>query len=235
MIRDLRRAPHALRRPPDYSSRMAPPITTVLFDLDGTLIDSIELIRQSFRHTMMTHRGAPPPEESWFHGLGTPLRTQFKVFSNDPVEIEAMLVTYREHNNANHDLLIKDYPGALDAVRALKAKGLKLGIVTSKQSKGAARGLKKGGFDGLFDVVVGADDVTAHKPDPTPVLHALKQLGMTPDRAIMVGDSPHDITSGRLAGARTAAALWGPFSRALLEPARPDLWLAKPREIATLA
>jgi pyrophosphatase PpaX len=210
-------------------------ITTVLFDLDGTLIDSIDLIRQSFRHTLLTHRDAVPPEDAWLQGLGTPLRTQFRAFTDDPAEIEAMMITYREYNNANHDAMIKEYPGAKDAVLSLKAKGVKLGIVTSKLTKGAHRGLARGGFDGVFSVVVGADDVTAHKPDPTPVLHALTLLGATADQAVFVGDSPHDINAGRRAGTRTAAALWGPFARTVLEPTHPDRWLTDPREMATLA
>ena len=211
------------------------PTTAVLFDLDGTLIDSIELIRQSFRHTMLTHRGQPPEESAWLSGLGTPLRTQFRAFTTDPDEIEAMMATYRAHNNANHDAMIKEYPGARDAVLALKARGIKLGIVTSKLTKGAHRGLARAGFDGLFNVVVGADDVTVHKPEAAPVLFALNHLGVSPAEAVMVGDSPHDITAGHRAGTRTAAALWGPFSRAVLEPTNPDRWLLQPSEMATLA
>ena len=210
-------------------------ITTVLFDLDGTLIDSIELIRQSFRHTIRTHYGKEPEENAWLSGLGTPLRTQFRVFTDDPGKIEALMATYREYNNAHHDAMIKEYPGAKEAVLALKARGIKLGIVTSKLTKGAHRGLARGGFTGLFDVVVGADDVTVHKPEAAPVLFALEKLGVKPDAAVMVGDSPHDITAGHRAGARTAAALWGPFSRAVLEPTHPDRWLTTPAEMASLA
>jgi pyrophosphatase PpaX len=210
-------------------------LSTVLFDLDGTLIDSIELIRQSLHHTLVKHRGQSPPADSWFKGLGTPLRTQFRAFTSDPAEIEAMFVTYQEHNRLHHDALLKEYPGALKAVLSLKSRGLKLGIVTSKLKIVAERGLARCGYDGVFDVLVASDDVTKHKPDPTPVLHALKLLGEQAGTAMYVGDSPHDITAGRSAGVRTAAALWGPFSRSLLEPTRPDFWLTRPEKMATLA
>ena len=212
-----------------------PTITAVLFDLDGTLIDSIELIRQSFRHTMRVHFGTEPKENDWLQGLGTPLRQQFRVFTQDAAQIEALMVTYREFNSANHDAMIKEYAGANAAVRSLKHRGIKLGVVTSKLTLGAHRGLAVGGFDGLFDVVVGADDVTVHKPEAAPVLFALDKLGIAPANAVMVGDSPHDITAGHRAGTQTAAALWGPFSRAMLEPARPHRWLTSPSEMATLA
>lgn len=212
-----------------------PATTVVLFDLDGTLIDSVDLIRQSFRHMLRTHRGIEPSEEAWLAGLGTPLRMQFRAYTSDPAEIEAMLATYQEHNLANHDRMVTAYPGAVEAVRSLKTRGIKLGIVTSKLTKNAKRGISVGGFDGLFDTIIGADETTVHKPDPTPVLHALKQLGAKADQAVFVGDSPHDITAGRRAGTRTAAALWGPFSRAVIEPAHPDQWLTKPSQMATLA
>ena len=86
-----------------------------------------------------------------------------------------------------------------------------------------------------MEVVIGADDVERHKPDPTPVLHALERLAVPPERAVYVGDSPHDIHAGRAARVKTAAALWGPFDRADLEPAGPDQWLERPVDMASLA
>ncbi|MBI4420244.1 MAG: HAD-IA family hydrolase [Gemmatimonadetes bacterium] len=214
---------------------MPPPtLTTFLFDLDGTLIDSVDLILTTYRHTLMVHRGSVPDDDVWLQGLGTPLWEQFKLFTNDPAEIEAMVATYREYNLAHHDVMVKRYPGVVEAVRALHQRGRKLGVVTSKLRGGTLRGLKVGGFDGLFDVLVGADDVDRHKPDPAPVLRALELLGAEPSMTVFIGDSPHDMVSGRAAGVRTAAALWGPFPREWLEPHQPDYWLTEPGEIATL-
>jgi pyrophosphatase PpaX len=210
-------------------------IDTILFDLDGTLIDSIELIRLSYVHALKVHRDIAPPHDFWLAGLGRPLRWQFAQFTADEREIEAMVATYRTYNLARHDEMVTAFSGAVEAVRALKARGAKLGIVTSKFREGAFRGLRHAGFgDELFDVVVGADDVALHKPDPAPVLMALAQLDVAPERAVMVGDSPHDLASGRDAGTATAAVAWGPFPRAELLATRPTFWLERTDEIVTL-
>jgi pyrophosphatase PpaX len=207
-------------------------IDTALFDLDGTLIDSIELIRQSYAHTLRVHRDFEPPLEFWLEGLGRPLRWQFAHFSADAAEIEAMVATYRAYNLERHDAMIRPFDGAVEAIALLKSRGLKLGVVTSKMHAGALRGLKHCGFEGLFDVVIGADNVDEHKPHPAPVRAALAQLGASAESAVMVGDSPHDLASGRAAGAFTAAVAWGPFPREQLLATAPDYWLETPREIA---
>ena len=92
--------------------------STFLFDLDGTLLDSVNLILSSYRHTALTHRGTAPDDAVWLAGLGTPLRTQLRYLSEDPAEIEAMADTYREHNLANHDRMVRPYDGVVEAVRA---------------------------------------------------------------------------------------------------------------------
>ena len=206
----------------------------ILFDLDGTLIDSIELILESYRHTMRVHRGDAMSDALWLEGLGTPLRAQFKSFTKDPAEIEAMIETYREWNMANHDRMVSAYPGALETVKALKQAGARMGIVTSKNLRGLNRGLTLCGFDGLFDSLITSDLPLASKPDAAPVHAALAQLGALPNQALMVGDSPHDIAAGRTAGASTAACLWGPFDRARLAQERPDHWLASFTDLAAL-
>ena len=208
---------------------------TVLFDLDGTLIDSIELIRQSYVHTVAAH-GLPERDAAfWLAGLGRPLRWQFAQFTADPAEIEAMVATYRAYNLAHHDALVTAFPGAVEAVRELHSRGIRLGIVTSKFRAGATKGLRWCGFDEhWFGSIVGADDVTEHKPHPAPVLKALSDLGVSAERAVMVGDSPHDLASGRSAGAKTAAVAWGPFSREELLATKPEHWLEEPRDIARL-
>ncbi len=210
------------------------PLEAVLFDLDGTLIDSIELIRQSYAHTLREHRDFEPPMDFWLQGLGRPLRWQFAHFTQDASEIEAMVATYRAFNLEHHDAMVTAFPGAVAAVQRLRDRGVELAIVTSKMRAGARRGLEHCGFGSLFDVIVGADDVSNHKPHAAPVLLALEQLGVSPEHAVMVGDSPHDLASGRSAGARTAAVAWGPFPREQLLATAPDYWLETPDRIATL-
>jgi len=200
---------------------------TILFDFDGTLVDSIELILESYRQTMRVHRpDGDWPDDLWVQGLGTPLRVQFRHFTDDPAEIEAMIETYREWNMANHDRMVTAYPGAVETVKELKAKGARMGIVTSKNLRGLNRGLDLVGMGGVFEAFVTSDMMEASKPDPAPVLAGIAQLGGDPATTLMVGDSPHDIAAGRDAGASTVACLWGPFTRERLEEERPDHWAA---------
>ena len=206
----------------------------VLFDFDGTLIDSTRLIIESYHHTMRIHRGTTLPDSEWIAGLGTPLRVQFRRFTDDPAEVQRMIETYREWNLAHHDEMVRAFPGAVDAVTGLKANGAQLGIVTSKNRHGVERGLTLCGFDGLFDEIVTSDDLEASKPDPAPVLAALARLDVPALSALFVGDSPHDIAAGRDAGTRTAACLWGPFERDTLAAERPDYWLNSFRELVPL-
>ena len=207
----------------------------VLFDLDGTLIDSTRLIIESYHHTMRVHRGRTLAEAEWIKGLGTPLRVQFRRFTDDPDEIQRMITTYREWNLAHHDEMVRVFPGAVEAVGALKRGGAKLGIVTSKNRHGVRIGLELCGFQEPFDTVITSDDLEASKPDPAPVAAALAALGEPAQAALFVGDSPHDIAAGRNAGTATAACLWGPFERAVLEAESPDHFLTSFDELPPLA
>lgn len=211
------------------------PFSTLLFDLDGTLIDSIDLILRSYRHTMRVHRGEEPPDDIWMEGLGTPLSVQFRRWTDDEVEIRAMVETYRTYNLAHHDELVRAYDGVVEQVLRLDAGGKTLGLVTSKMRGGALKGLRLVGIEAAFDVVVGSDEVTHPKPHPEPVLLALERLGRAPADAVFIGDSRHDIECGRAAGVKTAAVLWGPFDREHLEDLDPDYWLERPADLTTLA
>jgi pyrophosphatase PpaX len=209
-------------------------LSTFLFDLDGTLIDSVELILRSYRHTMRLHRGHEPADDVWMQGLGTPLWVQFRQFSEDPAEIEAMVATYREYNLAHHDALVRPYDGVVQAVLALRDQGKTLGLVTSKMRSGAVRGLRIAGLEDAFPIIVGSDEVTHPKPHPEPVLIALERLGAAPESAVFIGDSRHDLECGRAAGVKTAAVLWGPFDRAHLADLEPDYWLERPADLTLL-
>lgn len=209
-------------------------LRAVLFDLDGTLIDSIRLILDSYHHALAAHGLPARTDEDWLRGVGTPLWVQFEPWREHP-GIEALIATYREYNLAHHDRMVRPYPGAAEAVRALRQSGLHTGLVTSKNRSGAERGLRLCGLEGVMDVLVGADDVEHPKPHPEPVERAVRALGIAPAEAVYVGDSVHDMESGRAAGVRTAAALWGPFDRAALAPTRPDCWLDTPADLLSLA
>jgi len=206
-------------------------LTTVLFDLDGTLIDSVRLILDSYHHTLAAHGLEARSDDFWLAGLGTPLRVQFKHWSDDPVQLEAMIATYREYNLTHHDSMVTAYPGVIPVVRAIRRAGYRTGLVTSKNKPGAERGLKLVGLDTEMELVIGADDVVNPKPHHEPIEVALRRLGEPAEGALYVGDSVHDMESGRAAGVTTAAVLWGPFGREHLAPAGPNHWLERPEDL----
>jgi pyrophosphatase PpaX len=209
-------------------------IRAVLYDFDGTLADSTELIMRCYRHTMAAHLGHVPPDEEWLSGFGMTLETQLRRFARDEAMAEAMLDTYRDHQNGIHDELLRPFPGAAETVAELDRRGYLLAIVTSKHRRAAMRGMDLCGIVPHFDVIVTPEDVREPKPHPEPVLFALEKLGVAPEEALFVGDSPHDVASGKAAGTRTAAALWGPFPRAALESARPDALLQTQADVLRL-
>lgn len=211
-----------------------PPYQTLLFDLDGTLIDSVGLIFASYNHTLLVHRGEERDHDYWLAMLGKPLREQLAEFTSDAAEVEAMATTYREHNHGLHDELVTAYDGIVDLIRELEDRGNVLGLVTSKSRLGARRGLDLIGLQNSFQALICLEDVDRHKPNPEPVLAALDRLAVPANGAIYIGDSPHDLIAGRAAGTATAAVAWGPFSRAELDACEPDHWLEHPSDLLAL-
>ena len=187
----------------------------LLFDLDGTLVDSIELILGSARHAFIGFAGHVPTDDEWRVGIGRPLQAVLLEYATgDQVEADRLLVRYREYQMEHHDRLMHAYTGVVDTLRALHAAGHPLAIVTSKSDWLAQRALEFVGISDLFGALVGCDTCVNHKPHPEPVERALALLGEAPSNALLVGDSPHDIQSGRAAGVYTVGASWGAFSRA---------------------
>ena len=210
-----------------------PPLA-LLFDLDGTLVDSIELILSSFRYTFRQHVGEVPPDSKWIAGLGTPLFTQLKEFTQDDALARAMIATYRQYQLAHHDEFMRSYDGVSEAMAELRARGHTTAVVTSKMSDLAVRALDFTGLRDTIDVVIGMEDTQRHKPDPEPVRVALAKLGRAANEAVFLGDSPHDIASGNAAGVITVAAQWGPFSRQELDGANPGYQVLRMAEFPAL-
>ncbi len=207
---------------------------TYLFDLDGTLLDSIDLILESFHHTARVHRRPERSNAHWLKGIGTPLRVQLSQMADSDEDLEALLDTYRDYNLEHHDAMAKPYPGIVEVVKTLHQRDAKLALVTSKLSRGATRGLRLLGLEDEFPVRVCADDVVQGKPHPEPVFKALEALGAQPSDAVFIGDSDHDIEAGRRAGVETAAVSWGPFAREALEAAGPSRWIESPEELLAI-
>ncbi|HET7754778.1 MAG TPA: HAD-IA family hydrolase [Anaeromyxobacteraceae bacterium] len=205
----------------------------VLFDLDGTLIDSIDFILASVRHTF-ADRPRGPSDADWIAGIGTPLRAQLAEYADDDGDLERLVECYRQHQRAHHDEMTRCYAGVREAVAGIRADGHRVGVVTSKLVEPASRALRHVGLDEMIEVLVGADGCERHKPHPEPVLRALALLGAAPEAAVFIGDSPHDIAAGNAAGVATAAVLWGACSREVLLAARPRHVLAAVDELHPL-
>lgn len=197
----------------------------VLFDLDGTLIDSIELILNSARYAFEKLDREYPSDAEWLKGIGTPLSTIFRRFARDEADVQQLIAVYREYQMAHHDRLVREYDGTVATLRALRERGHPIGVVTSKSDATAYRGLAVIGAACLVDTVVGIQSSSRHKPHPEPVEVALARLGCAPERAFFVGDSVHDMEAGRAAGVATVGALWGPFTRQDLAPSHPKYFL----------
>ena len=196
----------------------------VLFDLDGTLVDSIALLLASMRHTFHG-RTRQPSDAEWIEGIGTPLPKQLTPYVESDEDRERLVNRYRTFQMENHDKLMARYEGVIDTLALLYQRGHPMAIVTSKGNAMMERGLKFIGADDYIEVAIGYDSVHIHKPDPYPVKTALEKLEYRAEEAVFVGDSPHDINSGNAAGVITIAALWGFFTRSQLEPHKPTYFL----------
>lgn len=198
-------------------------INTLLFDLDGTLIDTNELISESFLHTLEKYYPGQYKKEDVIPFNGPTLYETFT--SLDPERAEEMVVEYRRFNHEKHDELVTEFPGVFSTIKGLKEQGYKLGIVTTKMRNTVNMGLKLTKLDQFFDVIVSLDDVKKPKPDPEPVQLALSLLDAKADEAIMIGDNYHDILSGKNAGTLTAGVAWSAKGRDFLLKYEPDFML----------
>ncbi|SHF85111.1 pyrophosphatase PpaX [Ornithinibacillus halophilus] len=206
-------------------------IRTILFDLDGTLIDTNDLIMESFLHTFQQY-GLEFTREELLAFNGPPLKETFENINLD--QAEAMIQTYRDHNLHHHDNYVKAFPHVVDTVNELKDKGIKLAIVTTKMRKTAIRGLKVTGLYEYFDTIVALDDVFNAKPHPESVLQAMEILDAEPDTTLMVGDNSHDIEAGHNADVLTAGVSWSLKGREFLQQYKPTYMVEDIRELLSL-
>jgi pyrophosphatase PpaX len=197
-------------------------MNTILFDLDGTLIDTNELINESFYHTFKQF-GLEFTHEEIIAFNGPPLRETFEKIDLD--KAEAMITTYRKHNLEHHDNYVKAFPHVKETLRGLKERGIKLGIVTTKMRKTAIRGMKITGIYSYFDTIIALDDITNPKPHPEPVLSAMKNLQAEKESTLMIGDNHHDIESGHNAGVKTAGVAWSLKGEEVLQNYNPTYML----------
>lgn len=213
---------------------MSQKIKAVLFDLDGTLLDTHDLILASFGHAVSEVLGKTFPEKVLMQKVGQPLDVQMWDFTDDPAVHERLLSVYREHNHRIHDQYVHAFPGIAEALAQLKGLGVPMGVVTSKRHALAQRGLDVCGLAEFAACLVGPDDYPAHKPDPGPVRYGCELLGFSSDECVYVGDSPFDMQAGNAAGCTTIAVSWGMFDREVLEAQSPAFMISSADELCPL-
>jgi pyrophosphatase PpaX len=203
----------------------------VLFDLDGTLIDSGPIILASMRHASLTVLGREPDEARVRAAIGGPgLTAQMRDL--DPERVDELVAVYRAHNEPLHAEL-EAFDDVLALLPELRERGHRLGIVTAKRR--STVGLAMDRFPALrelTEVLVGAEDTERHKPHPDPILEALERLGASAAEAAYVGDSPFDLRAARAAGVVAVGVTWGGIHGAdALRAEAPDHLVDEPRQL----
>jgi len=199
------------------------PISTLLFDFDGTLLDTNDLIIQTFLSVLGKRYPGRFTREDVLHFIGPSLKQTFD--SIDETLTDELIREYRAWNIEMHDQMAVEFDGVTETLRVLKARGLKMAIVSTKRQDIIQKGLKLMGIEDIFEVVIGLDDVANPKPDPEPILLALKLLNATKEEALMIGDNSHDIEGGHNAGVRTAGVAWTAKGEAYLAEFHPTFML----------
>lgn len=196
----------------------AGPYRAVLFDVDGTLIDTAELIADSLEHACRVHLGRVHPREEYLALIGRPAMVQMQILGAEhAAEMFATAVAYYEE----HAHRERPFPGALDALARLHEHGFRLALVTSKTRAELMPTLARYPLHPWVHAVVTADQTTRPKPWPDPVYLALQTLEVAAAEALFVGDSPYDVQAGRAAGVHTGAATWGPHRVEVLQAEAP--------------
>jgi pyrophosphatase PpaX len=202
----------------------------VLFDLDGTVIDSGAIILASMRHAAKEVLGTEVPDEELMAAVGGPgLEAQMHALAPD--RVEELVSVYRAHNEPLHDGLAC-CAGIDDVLVRLKDEGRRLGIVTAKRRKTVELAFDQVPIAHLFETVVGGDETERHKPDPEPLLLALERLGARADDAAYVGDAPFEIRAAKTAGLFSVGVTWGGIhARERLEAEEPDALVGTAEEL----
>jgi pyrophosphatase PpaX len=191
-----------------------------LFDLDGTVLDTSDLIINSFKYTFQKHYNRDLASHEIYEFFGKTLRAAMEYLGPD--QVEELIKTYRKYSLTHHDQMITIFSGVVETIQTLYNAGIVMAIVTSKTKDTALRGLKIFDLDKYFSVIIGVEQCENHKPHPEPVTTALFQLRMNPEECLMVGDSSFDLISGRQAGVKTAAVRWTRVSWETILMEKPD-------------
>ncbi|MCZ8513905.1 pyrophosphatase PpaX [Paenibacillus filicis] len=209
-------------------------IETILFDLDGTILDTNELIIQSFLHTFEGITAEPLTREILIPNMGRPLIDQMRHFSGRQ-DVDDLIAKYRAYNVQRHDEFVVEFPFVKETLTKLHEAGVKLGVVTSKVRLTTEMGLKLCGIFELFGTIVTVEDVVQPKPHQEGIERALKELGGDKASAIMVGDSHYDIEAAHNAGVISVAVAWSLKGTVYLKKYNPNYIIDDIREILPIA
>lgn len=207
-------------------------IDTVLFDFDGTLMDTSEVIINSWQHTFMTIKGEERDASEIIPTMGEPLKVSMERFFPD-IPVDESIRIYRSYHYNNFGDMISVFPGMHDLLEYLHENNYKTAIVTSRLLGTTMQGIEAYGLEKYIDLVITADDVTMHKPHPEPIEVALKKLNKIPEQAIMIGDTMYDILCARNAGVKSVLVGWALAvgEEARRGPDAPDFIINDPKEI----
>lgn len=203
-------------------------INTVLFDVDGTIIDTEFVMIKSFQKTLLEEKNLNVPAENLEYILGIPGKKAVERYASSEEEIDKIHSIWAD-NVKLYTYHASLFPDLEEILTQLKAKGVQVGIVTSKTSEEMKNEFDHFGLNDYFDVCVTASDTKKHKPNAEPILYALRKLGGLPEESIYVGDSIYDMHSSQSAGAKFALAKWGAKENTLFSSA--DITLESPLEI----
>jgi 3-amino-5-hydroxybenzoic acid synthesis related protein len=203
------------------------PRPAVVFDLDGVLVDSIAVMRQAFARAYAETGGTgPAPFDEYARHLGMFLPDILRLMGL-PAAMEEVFV--RESRRRAGEVTV--HAGVPELLAGLRSAGLRLGVATGKHGGRARSLLDRVGLAPWLDCVLGGDEVPRPKPAPDAVTACLDRLGADAATAVMVGDAPADIRSGRAAGVRTLGALWGCHDHLALRRERPDVLCRSPADV----
>lgn len=203
--------------------------TIIIFDLDGTLIDTNTLIQRSFEYVFKKHKpDYTLSEAELLSFLGPPLKATLGKYFEASL-IEELVDCYNEHNLTSHKDYVSVYPYVYETLKILKDEGYPLAIFTTKSYRAAMVGIKLFDLEKYFDVIVAGDQIARVKPDPLGIEIIMDKTKAK--SAVMVGDSTSDIMSGKNAGVYTIGVDWSPKGSKSLEELHPDLMISRMDEI----
>jgi pyrophosphatase PpaX len=207
-------------------------ITTLLFDIDGTLLDTGEFIIQATEHALTALKYPVPKRDVISKNVGKAFPDYYFSLTGTHKDTEMLINTHREFQYKNFHLA-KLFPGARETLKTLKERGYKLAAITTRSKKTAHQTLIDAGLYDIFDLVICNEDTPELKPSPAPLLIALKHFNEIPEHSMMIGDSNLDIEAGKNAGTKTARVTYGFHKDKMHEP-QPDFFIGDIGELLNI-